>query len=119
MKSIISLGSDARGQRSFVPMDFPSMFLNFSFSERLSFNSIFLAPHTSNVIGNRNEVVFAIPDFNSGNLLHAPSEATHFKVINLITTLSVYTFNTSRNLGRINSWHAHVPEEKRLFIICF
>jgi hypothetical protein len=95
MKSIITLGTGPRGQRSFEPMNFPSMFLNFSFSERVSFNSIFLAPYTSTVNGDRNKVTITIPDFNSGNLVHAPSGATHFKVINLITVLSAYSFNTT------------------------
>lgn len=95
MKAIISRGTGARGQRAFTPASFSIMFLGFPFSERVNFDSVFLAPYTSAVNAGRNQVTLTIPDFNTGNLVNAPTGATHFRIVNLITALSSYTFDVA------------------------
>jgi hypothetical protein len=94
MKQIISRDmTGVRGQRGFAPVLFKSMFVNFQFSERNPFDSIFLAPFTAVPNAGRTEVTITVPPFNSGNMVHAPSGATHFRIINLISTLSQFNFN--------------------------
>lgn len=96
MKKIISLDENGkRGERSFFPVMYKDLFLNFQFSERRKFDSIFFAPYSAAVNAERNEVVITVPDFNTANYVNAPSGATHFRIINLITVLSQYNFNTS------------------------
>jgi hypothetical protein len=96
-KEIISKGTGLRGQRSFIPSAFKDSLLKFIFKQSISFDSIFLAPYSSSVNAGKNEVTITIPDFNTGNFIKAPSGATHFKIINLISVLSEYDFNaTSR-----------------------
>jgi len=43
----------------------------------------------------RNEVTLTIPDFNPDDLIKAPAGATHFKLINAITSVSDYQFDTA------------------------
>jgi hypothetical protein len=94
-KAAMSRAAGVRGQRPFQPVTFKDVFVNFPFSEAVSFDSIFLAPYSTVVNAGRTQVTMTIPDFNAGNSIHAPSGATHFKVINLISVLSQYTFNTT------------------------
>jgi hypothetical protein len=96
-KEIISKGTGLRGQRSFAPSAFKESLLKFIFKQSISFDSIFLAPYTSFANAGKNEVTITIPDFNTRNSVNAPADATHFKIINLISVLSEYNFNvTSR-----------------------
>jgi hypothetical protein len=93
IKQIISKGEGKRGQRDFSPNLYGEFFLYFAFNESVSFNSILLASFTASANATRNEVTITIPDFNTGNMVHAPAGASHFRIINLISILSEYKFN--------------------------
>ncbi|MDB5274483.1 MAG: hypothetical protein JWO58_2850 [Chitinophagaceae bacterium] len=93
VKEMINRGSGNRGQRAFTPVPLGPMLLNFPFSEKVSFDSICLAPYTVVVNAGRNEVTFTFADFNTGNMIHAPNGATHVRLINLISVLSQYNYN--------------------------
>lgn len=95
IKSVISKGTGSRGQRMFSPTGFASEFVGFPFSERIKFDSVFLAPYSVTVSAGRDQISMIIPDFNTGNLVHAPAGATHFRVINLFTVLSQYQFSVT------------------------
>jgi hypothetical protein len=95
MKRVISNGAGVRGQRNFDPRVNGNLFMDFAFSESVSFDSVFVAPFSSVVNGGRDTVTITVPDFNTGNMVHAPSGATHFRIINLISILSAYQFNVT------------------------
>src|SRR6478609_9254268 len=62
MKQIISRDiTGIRGQRAFAPVTYKSMFVNFQFSERNPFDSIFLAPFTAVPNAGRTDVTITIP----------------------------------------------------------
>jgi hypothetical protein len=94
-RAIISKANGIRGQRPFLPADHKDSFLFLSFNQSVSFDSLFLAPYTLDTAGTRNQLTIQVPDFNTGNLVHAPSGATHFRLVNLISALSSYQFNTT------------------------
>jgi len=93
IKQIISKGAGKRGQRDFSPAMYGDFFRYFAFNESVSFDSILLAAYTASTNATRNEVTITVPDFNTGNMVHAPSGASHFRIINLISILSEYKFN--------------------------
>jgi hypothetical protein len=96
IKQVISRDvAGVRGQRLFAPVVNKNMFVNFPFNESVSLDSKFLAPYTAAVNAGRNQVTITIPDFNTGNFVHAPAGSTHFRIINLISVLSQYSFNTT------------------------
>jgi hypothetical protein len=94
-REVISKANGVRGQRPFLPADHKDSFLFLSFNQSVSFDSLFLAPYTLDTAGTRNQLTIQVPDFNTGNLVHAPAGATHFRLVNLISALSSYQFNTT------------------------
>lgn len=92
-KQIINKGEGKRGQRSFEPALHASNLVNFGFSESVNFDSIFLAPFSASVNTARTEVRLTIPAFNASNMINAPSGATHFRIIQVISVISSYNFD--------------------------
>ncbi|MDB5274733.1 MAG: hypothetical protein JWO58_3100 [Chitinophagaceae bacterium] len=97
IKEMISRGSGNRGQRIFSPVALGTMLIDFPFSNQVFFDNICLAPYTTSIHTERNEVTLTFADFNTGNMIHAPNGATHVRLINLISILSQYTFHVMTN----------------------
>ncbi len=95
IKDILNQDDGIRGQRAFHPLAHAHMLLNFAFHEQLSFDNVFIAPFTSTVNAERNEVSILIPDFHTGNQVNAPRGATHIRLVNVVTVLSSFQYNAS------------------------
>ena len=96
MKKInIEDGSEARGQRAVLVSLQPQYLKGLDFNRNISFNGIFSAPFslTPNVL--RNESVLSVPAFNPLNYLNIPSGATHFRIINALSVISDFVYNSA------------------------
>jgi hypothetical protein len=96
MKKInIEDGSEARGQRAVLVSLQPQYLKGLDFNRNISFNGIFSAPFslTPNVL--RNESVLSVPAFNPLNYLNIPSGATHFRIINAVSVISDFVYNSA------------------------
>jgi hypothetical protein len=107
MKKInIEDGSEARGQRAVLVSQQPQYLRGMDFNRNISFNGIFAAPYTLTANTDRNETVLTVPAFNPLNSVNIPLGATHFRLINAISVVSDYVFNS--NTG------AYEPSEPNL-----
>lgn len=98
MKKInIEDGSEARGQRAVLISLQPQYLKGLDFNRNISFNGVFNAPFTLTSNLARNETVLNIPSFNPLNYINIPSGATHFRIINSISVVSDFVFNSSTN----------------------
>lgn len=96
MKKInIEDGSEARGQRAILISQQPQYLKGLDFNRNISLNGVFSAPFalTSNVA--RNESTLSIPPFNPLNFLNIPSGATHFRIINAVSVISDFVYNSA------------------------
>ena len=104
MKKInIEDGSEARGQRAVLVSQQPQYLKGLDFNRNISFNGIFSAPFTLTPNVDRNESVLSIPAFNPLNYLNIPSGATHFRIINALSVISDFVYNSATG--------AHEPAE--------
>ena len=88
-------GSEARGKRAILVSAVPNYLKGFDFNRFTSFNGAFNAPFTITPAGTRDSSTLDIPAFNPLNYLNIPAGATHFRIINAISVLSDYEFNTT------------------------
>ena len=96
MKKInIEDGSEARGQRAVLVSQQPQYLRGLDFNRNLSFNGIFAAPYTLTANVDRNETELTIPAFNPLNSINIPSGATHFRLINAISLVSDFVYNST------------------------
>lgn len=84
-----------RGQRSILISQNRGDIEGFNFDKNISFTSVFNAPATSSVSATRDSVTINVPPFNPLNYINAPAGATHFRLINAITVISDYAYNTA------------------------
>ena len=96
MKKInIEDGSEARGQRAVLVSLQPQYLRGLDFNRNISFNGIFSAPFTLEASVDRNETTLKIPAFNPFNYLNIPSGATHFRIINALSVISDFVYNSA------------------------
>lgn len=96
MKKInIEDGSEARGQRAVLVSQQPQYLKGLDFNRNISFNGIFSAPFTLTSSVDRNESILSIAEFNPMSFLNVPSGATHFRIINAITVVSDFIYNSA------------------------
>ncbi len=88
-------GSEARGKRAVLISTVPNYLKGFDFNRFTSFNGAFNAPFTITPAGSRDSSTLDVPAFNPLNYLNIPAGATHFRIINAISVLSDYEFNTT------------------------
>lgn len=88
-------GSEARGRRAVLVSAVPNYLKGFDFNRFTSFNGAFNAPYTITPAGSRDSSTLDVPAFNPLNYLNIPAGATHFRIINAISVLSDYEFNTT------------------------
>lgn len=91
-KEINLQSAGARGERAFSISDHRLMLVNFEFNNATSLGSVFNAPYTFANTATREEGTVSIPAFMPVNYLHAPSGATHFRLVSAIGVLSDYGF---------------------------
>lgn len=95
-KEINSLDvTSARGQRSIQLSAHRSMLMNFELNKNVAFSSVFNAPFSFTNTATREEGSVTIPAFLPQNFIHAPTGATHFKIISAIGVVSDYIYNTA------------------------
>ena len=95
MKKInIEDGSEARGQRAVLVSQQPQYLKGLDFNRNISFNGVFSAPFTLTPT-DRNKSVLSLPEFNPLNFLNIPSGATHFRIINALSVISDFVYNSA------------------------
>lgn len=83
-----------RGQRSFFISTNRQHLNGFNFNKESNFDSIIYAPYTlTNSVG-RDSATLTFAPFNPMNFVNPPSGATHFRIVNAISVISDYEFNT-------------------------
>ena len=65
------------------------------FNRNISFNGIFSAPFTLTANVDRNKSTLSVPAFNPLNFLNIPSGATHFRIINALSVISDFVYNSA------------------------
>ena len=96
MKKInIEDGSEARGQRAVLVSLQPQYLKGLDFNRNISFNVVFSAPFTLTANVYRNESTLNVPAFNPLNYLNIPLGATHFRIINALSVISDFVFNSA------------------------
>jgi len=96
MKKInIEDGSEARGQRAVLVSQQPQYLRGLDFNRNVSLNGIFSAPFTLVPTIDRNESTLSVPAFNPLNFLNIPSGATHFRIINALSVISDFVYNSA------------------------
>lgn len=88
-------GSEARGKRAVLISQVPQYLKGFEFNRFTSFNGAFNAPFTLTPSAGRDSSTLDVPIFNPLNYLNIPAGATHFRIINSISVLSDFEFNTT------------------------
>lgn len=88
-------GSEARGQRSILVTVAPQYLEGFEFNKFASLDGAFNAPYTITPPAGRDSSDLDIPAFNPLDRMYVPAGATHFKIINAITVLSDFEYNST------------------------
>jgi hypothetical protein len=87
--------SEARGYRAIL-VSTQSQYLNgLNFNRNISFDSVFYAPFTLANTPSRDSVALSVEAFNPLNFINTPAGATHFRLINAISVISDYAFNSA------------------------
>lgn len=90
--------SEARGYRA-VLISTQRQYLNgLNFDKNISFDSVFYAPFTLTNSVARDSATFDVAPFNPFNFINAPAGATHFRLINAISVVSDFAFNSTSNI---------------------
>jgi hypothetical protein len=96
MKKInIEDGSEARGQRAVLVSQQPQYLKGLDFNRNISLNGVLSAPYSLTPNDDRNESTLTLPPFNPLNFLNIPSGATHFRIVNSISVISDFVYNSS------------------------
>ncbi|MBI3502477.1 MAG: hypothetical protein HY063_11860 [Bacteroidetes bacterium] len=95
MRAISEKGTGVRGKRSFLIMPNKNLLKGFELNVKKVLETMIWTPYTLAVNAGRNMVTMTVPDFDTGAFIHAPSGATHFRLLCSIGTLSDHTFNIS------------------------
>lgn len=91
-------GSEARGKRSILVTVAPQYLEGFEFNKFTSLNGAFNAPYTITPSAGRDSSTLDIPSFNPLDRMYVPAGATHFKIINAISVLSDFEYNTTTGI---------------------
>lgn len=105
-KAINLKSTGLRGRRPIKLSTNRPMLKNFEFNSSVSFNSVFSAPFTVAINTPRNEATISIADFLPDNVIHAPSGATHFRLVAAIGIVSDYNYDPT-----VNGYQAAQPTQ--------
>lgn len=110
-KSINAKASGTRGERPIALSANKAQAKGLELNNKISFTSVFNAPHTVTMDADRVEVVFTIPSFIPINFINAPAGATGFRIAAAVGWLSDYSFDS----GTL-SYEPDVPEQNSIGI---
>lgn len=99
----------ARGKRPIAASEHKAMLKNVEFNKRISFSTVFSAPYTATNNTERNEGTITLPAFLPDTAIHAPSGATHFRLVSAIGVISDYLHDDGTN-----SYEPIVPDQDAL-----
>ncbi len=95
---IINLkGTGTRGERPIELSAFKDDLKNFDLDKKTNLSSVFGAPYTTAINGDKNEVTVTIPSFIPDTFINAPVGATHFKLVLATGAVSDYQYNSGTN----------------------
>jgi hypothetical protein len=94
-KEINLKGTGVRGQRPITLSANRTMLENIDFNGNISFSSVFNAPFSFTNNAARLQGTITIPAFSPASFIHAPSGATHFRLLEAIGVVSDYSFNAT------------------------
>lgn len=90
--------SEARGYRAILITGAPQYLVGVNFNRNLSFESIFLPKIQLTANTERNTVTLTTEAFDALKLVQAPQGATHFRLINSISVISDFAFNSTTGI---------------------
>ena len=108
-KAINLKGNGTRGKRPIEPSQHKAMLKNVEFNKKISFSTVFATPFTMSNTADRNEGEIQIPAFSPDSAVHAPSGATHFRLVSAIGVISDYLHDDGTS-----SYEPIVPEQDAL-----
>jgi hypothetical protein len=88
-------GSEARGQRAVLITAAPQYLDGFEFNRFVSFGGTVSAPFTITPTTGRDSSTVTFQPFNPQQFLNIPSGATHFRIVNAISVLSDFHYNST------------------------
>lgn len=94
-KDICSRSLGTRGQRPITISTNRTLLENLEFNDKLAFASVFNAPFTFTNNAGRTQGTITVAAFAPQTFVHAPSGATHFRLITSIGVLSDFIFNVT------------------------
>jgi hypothetical protein len=87
--------SEARGYRAILISTQRQYLIGLAFNRNVSFDSVFSAPFMLTSSPARDSSVLSISGFNPLTFIKAPAGATHFRLINAVSVLSDFAYNSS------------------------
>ena len=84
MRRIAKQSLGVRGQRSILISQHRELMRNIELNADLMFSSVVTTTFTTTQNIERSKVTFTIPILNASSAIHAPSKATHFKLVQLV-----------------------------------
>ena len=97
-KEINVRGTGARGQRTIALSANRSLVNNLEFNLNTPFGAVFNAPFTFSNNAGRTQGTITIAAFLPSSFIHAPSGATHFRLVTAIGAVSDFTYNATTGL---------------------
>ena len=94
-KDICNRSTGTRGQRPITVSINRTLLENLEFNDKLSFASVFNAPFTFSNTAARTSGTITVSAFAPQTFIHAPSGATHFRLIASIGVLSDFVYNVT------------------------
>lgn len=87
--------TEARGYRSILISTQRQYLHGFNFNKNLNFDTIFFALFSVANTPERDSATVTVDAFNPMNQVNAPTGATHFRIINAISTISDFAYNSN------------------------
>jgi hypothetical protein len=113
-KSINAKAGGVRGERPIALTANKAQAKGLELNEKVSFTSVFNAPHTVTADADRVDITFSIPAFIPKNFINPPAGATGFRIAGAVGWLSDYSFDSSTL-----SYEPDVPEQNSTSIVAY
>ena len=90
--------SEKRGYRAILVSAQPKYLIGLNFNRNISFEGVFTGTVETAANEERNEVTLNVEPFNTVSNVNAPAGATHFRLVNAISVLSDFAYNSNTKL---------------------
>lgn len=90
--------SEARGYRAILVSTQSKYLVGLNFNRNSCFEGMFTAPVEVVASANRNAVTMSVEAFNTQSQVKVPAGATHFRLVNAISVISDFAFNSSTKI---------------------